>query len=73
MSEKDDVVMLGSQTPEFQNAIGELMERALILLVKDAGGVVDIKVDRVDHETKGIKLEMEIVDHSVFRFRIEGM
>lgn len=74
---KKPVTLLGNMDPEFQSSMGLMMAQVTMLMIVDAGGVVDIPVSRVDEETKGLRMDMEIVETEdngkVFRFKIAGM
>lgn len=65
--------MLGHLPPDLQDGMRLMMDQAMIILVSDAGGTVDIPVSRIDHETKGVRMNMEVIDTpagKTFRFKI---
>lgn len=65
--------LLGNLPDDVQSVFRLMMEQVLIIQVMDAGGTLDVPVSRVDNDTKGVRMNFEVVETdagAVLRFSV---
>lgn len=68
---KEKDLMLTEMDPLLQVGVQRMIQLALITIVQDAGGVVDIEISKID-AVVGTEMDFQIVkDKKIFRFTIK--